>query len=159
MNTKHVIAVRNRLAGLYLSGNEHGYNQELWALDYECNTPGCIAGHAVWLQSNGTFNLLDSDLIYDRAREWLGLDAYQAIDLFNSRPAVFRGGPQPTLIHAIDVLHRLATTGKVEWRTNPTITVRKSGAGAFVGFVAAPDSLIEMEIDRIDEQVRFADPV
>lgn len=129
INKENVLALRNHLAKIYLKGGEDQFTMLRFCeqRDY-CKSPCCIAGYAVWLKSKGEydFNFNHANNIQDDATSWLGLDWYQSMDLCHTQYIGDPGGKvRPKLIHAIDVLHRLAITGKVEWKTNPTIKIKK----------------------------------
>ena len=110
MNRKAIKRTRNAIID---SGT---YDQTVWV--HDCETPGCIAGHAIcahgWVPtatvdiSTQTATPPDGGLpqyIDVAARDILGLDSEQADELFSANA---EGDP-------VAVLNHLLETGEVDW--------------------------------------------
>ena len=84
------------------------YTQELYV---SCNSPRCIAGHAVALAERGSLPM-DWDIARCKAKAWLGLSEDRARLLFTVYPLL---DTEPSAQDAAATLRHLAETGEVDW--------------------------------------------
>lgn len=106
--------------------DNHG-NDKTNVIAHDCETVGCIAGHAVLLLADpGPPDNPDDDLNFDmdfatEAQTLLGLDHHQAAALF--MPSIENGlladYSNVTNSHAAVTLRNMAATGKVDWSHVP----------------------------------------
>ena len=102
------------------------YDQADWA--NECGTPGCVAGHIVYVHGDYESAIKETDewltlspngqaLFFNQAKEILDLSSDEARAMFDGWPEFSdHHCYDPTASEAADMLRRWAATGKVEWR-------------------------------------------
>ncbi|MGH6957858.1 MAG: hypothetical protein ACREEW_14425 [Caulobacteraceae bacterium] len=86
-------------------------DEPIGELIHDCGTVACIAGHAAVL-ANPRESFYDIG-IYSEARDWLGLNNFQAFDLFEPGEVDDYGAVTPQM--AADVIDNLIDTGEVQW--------------------------------------------
>ena len=90
------------------------FNQTQYWSDFNCGTPGCIAGHAYVMYSPIT-DVTPIDL-HDKVMTILDLTDRQADELFAPRPYGWSSGSlSATSEEAIGAIQSLIDTGVVKW--------------------------------------------
>ena len=86
------------------------YDQSVYTHYHDCESPACIAGHAVAL-SGELIDALDYGTIDECAANWMGISRWVAAGIFDSKPLKSR----PTREDAVAMLEHFLETGGVDW--------------------------------------------
>ena len=103
MNRTNILQLANYIEQL----EPKEYDQSCFV--HDCGTPACIAGHAIDLAGQWSYNAAVWDAV-----EWLGLDNDQGHALFDPIP-LSPDDKDPTTQDAAATLRHLAETGEVDW--------------------------------------------
>ena len=128
MNRKNIELLIKKLEYLEKNDMDSLYNQSHYT--HNCDTPACIAGHAIGLkiagQLEGSDKINIKEVVVNKgnnytevAGEWLGLEEYQSDMLFQSDPL---GTYHVTIYDAIETLRHLLKTEEVDWYNEGVIS-------------------------------------
>ena len=112
MNIENV----NKLIDHLESIHEIEYDQKRYI--FECGSPACIAGHAVYLAKGKKYDIEDEDChISLIAGNWLGINKVAKRKMFHAFYwGHYQTGSPPTKQDAINMLKNFLETGEVVWR-------------------------------------------
>ena len=87
------------------------YDQSRYTHFHNCETPACIAGHAVAL-SGELVDALDYGTMEETAASFMGISFSDASGMFEAAPL---SNSEPTREDAVAMLEHFLETGEVDW--------------------------------------------